>query len=96
MGGRFMIPLSAENRAIAGVSAGDEVDVGIEPDSDPREITVPSDFATALEGDPIAMGKFDRLSYSKKRWHVLSVEGAKTIETRQRRIDKSIAILRET
>jgi len=89
----FMLPLSAENRAAAGVAAGDEVDVGIELDTEPREVSVPSDFAAALKRSPNAKKTFDALSYSRKRAHVLSIEGAKTPETRKRRIDKSIAEL---
>src|SRR5690348_10377322 len=49
MGGRFMIPLSAENRTGCGVAAGDEVDVRIELDTEPRVVAVPPDFAAALE-----------------------------------------------
>jgi len=56
-------------------------------------VSVPSDLAAALDGEPTARQKFDGLSYSQQRWHILSVEGAKTAETRQRRIDKSIATL---
>jgi hypothetical protein len=89
----FMLPLSAENRVAAGVAAGDEVDVGIELDTEPREVSVPSDFAAALKRSPNAKKTFDALSYSRKRAHVLSIEGAKTPETRKRRIDKSIAEL---
>ena len=33
---------------------------------------------------------FDALSYSNRSWHVLQVTGAKTDETRQRRITKSV------
>jgi hypothetical protein len=95
MGGVFMVGVSAENRAGAGVAAGDEVDVGIELDTAPREVTVPSDFANALQRDKAAKRTFDGLSYSNKQWHVLSIEGAKTAETRQRRIAKSIGMLRE-
>ncbi len=95
MGGRYMIPLSAENRAAAGVTAGDEVTVGVELDTQPREVTVPADLAAALDADPVATRTFDQLSYSRKRWHILSVEGAKTAETRRRRIEKSLALLRE-
>jgi uncharacterized protein YdeI (YjbR/CyaY-like superfamily) len=35
------------------------------------------------------------LSYSNKQWHVSSIEGAKTAETRERRIAKSVSALRE-
>lgn len=94
-GGEFMIALSAENRESAGVAAGDEVEVNIELDTEPREVTVPRDFADALDGDAAARQSFDGLSYSNKRRHVLSIEDAKTPETRQRRIDKAVGMLRE-
>jgi len=95
MGGAYMVGVSAENRAGAGVAGGDEVDVDIELDTAPREVTVPADFATALDAEPEARRTFDDLSNSNKGWHVFQVEGAKTDETRQRRIGKSIEALRE-
>jgi hypothetical protein len=91
----FWIPLSAENREGAGLAAGDDVDVDIELDTAPREVTVPPDLSEALDRDPAAKQFCDGLSYSNKRWHVLSIEGAKTEETRQRRIEKSVRMLRE-
>ena len=95
IGGAAMVGVSAENRAGAGVVGGDEVDVAIELDTEPREVTVPPELATALDADPAARATFDRLSYSNKSWHVLQVTGAKTDETRQRRIARSIEALRE-
>jgi len=94
MGGRFMVGISAENRALAGVSGGDQVEVEIELDTKPREVTVPDDLAHALQEEPAAKRFFDGLSYSKKQWFVLSVEDAKTPETRQRRVAKAIEMLR--
>lgn len=94
MGGTFLVGLSAENRAGAGVAGGDDVEVDIELDSAPRELTVPADLAEALDREPAARRFFDGLSYSKRQWHMLSVEGAKTDETRQRRIAKSVEMLR--
>ena len=93
--GSPMISLSAANRAAAGVAAGDEVDVEIELDTAPREVEVPDDLAGALDAEPDARRTFDALSYSNKRWHVESVTGAKTDETRQRRIGKSVEMLRQ-
>ena len=58
-------------------------------------MTVPPDFSVALDAVPEARRTFDALSYSNKSWHVLQVDGAKTDETRQRRIAKSVATLRE-
>ncbi|MFL5755194.1 MAG: YdeI/OmpD-associated family protein [Chloroflexota bacterium] len=93
MGGTYMVGVNADNRAGAGVAGGDEVDVDIELDSAPREVTVPADLAAALDAEPAARRTFDALSYSNKSWHVLSVEGAKSDDTRQRRIAKSVEAL---
>ena len=94
-GGVFMLGVSAENRAAAGVQAGDELDVDIELDTAPREVSIPPDFADALDADADARRAFDRLSYSHKQQHILAIEQAKTAETRQRRIAKAITGLRE-
>jgi bifunctional DNA-binding transcriptional regulator/antitoxin component of YhaV-PrlF toxin-antitoxin module len=95
MGGEFKIPVSAEVREAAGVTAGDELDVEIALDTAPREVVVPPDFAAALDAVPAAQTTFERISYSEKRWFVLGIEDAKTPETRQRRIGKAIERLRE-
>ncbi len=95
MGGEFMLPISAEHRMSAGVAAGDEVDVDIDLDTEPREVTVPPDFADALDRNAGAKRFFDGLSYSHKLRHVLSIEQAKTTETRQRRIAKAVDMLGE-
>jgi len=91
----FMLPLAAEHREAAGVAAGDEVEVELELDTAPREVTVPADLEAALAGEPAARAFFDTLSYSHRRWFVLSIEGARTPETRQRRLDKAVAMLRD-
>ena len=95
MGGEFMLPISAENRMSAGVAAGDEVDVDLELDTEPRKVSLPPDFKEALDRDADVRRFFDGLSYSKKRRIVLSVDGAKSAETRQRRIALAIGELRE-
>lgn len=95
MGGVFMLPVSTEVREQAGVAAGDAVDVDVELDAEPREVTVPPDFADALGRDADARRFFDGQSYSNKRRLVLSIEDAKTAETRQRRIAKTVSMLHE-
>jgi hypothetical protein len=95
MGGVFMVSLSAEHRAGAGVAGGDEVEVDLELDSAPREVTVPPELVAALDAEPAARATFDGLSYSNKSWHVLQVTGAKTEETRQRRIARSVEALKQ-
>jgi hypothetical protein len=94
MGGEYWLGVSAEHRAAAGLSGGDEIDVELALDTAPREVDVPPDLAAALDAEPVARATFDALSYSNRSWHVLQVAGAKTDETRQRRIAKSVAILK--
>ena len=95
MGGAYMVGVSAAHRVGAGVSGGDEVDVDLELDTAPREVAVPADFAAALDAEPAARRTFDGLSYSNRSWHALQIEGARTDETRQRRIARSVALLKE-
>jgi hypothetical protein len=92
MGGRYLVPLSAENRTGAGVEAGDEVDVRLDVDTEPRVVTVPDDFADAM--DPHVREVFDKMSYTHRKEWVRSVEDAKSPETRQRRIAKAVAAIR--
>lgn len=94
MGGEYMLPVSAERRQGAGISAGEEIEVTLELDTAPREVQVPEDLAAALAADLEANTFFQSLSYSNQLKYALSVEGAKTPETRQRRVEKAIADLR--
>jgi hypothetical protein len=94
MGGRYLIPLSAENREASGVAAGDAIAVAIVLDDKPREVEVPPDFARALSRDARAKEHFESLSYSHKKQHILAIEAAKKPETRTRRIEKALEMLR--
>ena len=94
MGGRFLLPVSAEVRAAAGVAAGDEVDVELMLDDAPREVPLPDDLAAALDAVPGARARFDALSYTARKEHVRAVEEAKAAATRERRIAKAVDSLR--
>jgi hypothetical protein len=93
MGGRFLVPLSAENRTAAGVAAGDQVEVDIELDSGPREVAVPGDLAAALAGDDTARANFDGLSFTHRKEWVRWIEEAKRPETRATRLAKTVESL---
>jgi len=95
MSGAFMFPVSADVRANAGVAGGDEVDVEIVLDTEPREVSLPADLQAALDADPEACQFFQSLSYSHKSAYVLWIESAKKDETRQRRIHEAITMLKE-
>jgi hypothetical protein len=93
MGGRSMIPVSAQHRGKAGLTAGDTVSVRVELDTEPRTVTVPDDLQAALNVNPAARAAFEKLSYSGKRQHTLSIEGTTNPETRARRVAKALEIL---
>jgi len=93
--GRFLVGVSAENRAAADVAAGDKIEVELELDDKPREVRVPDDLAAALDRDAKAKSFFEELTYSQKKWYVLPIEEAKKQETREQRLDKALQMLRE-
>lgn len=95
MGGTYVFGVSAEVRSSAGVAAGDEVDVDIELDTEPREVAVPADLSAAIDGDTEARRFFDGLSYTHQRWYVDWIESAKKAETRERRVAQAVVKLRE-
>jgi len=94
MRGRYLIGLSSANRRAAGIATGDEAEVEVELDVEPRVVVEPTDFVAALDADPGARAAYERLSYSRKREHVRAIETAKRPETRSRRIDAALASLR--
>ena len=94
MGGRFMIPLSAEHRADAGVAAGDEVEVHIESDTAVRDVTLPSDVAEALCEDGSAQSFFESLAYTHRKEWIRWIEEAKKPDTRANRIETTVEALR--
>ncbi|MEP6696051.1 MAG: YdeI/OmpD-associated family protein [Pseudonocardiales bacterium] len=96
MGGVHLVGVSAEHRAAAGVAAGDEVDVELVLDTEPREVSVPADLAAALDADPAARQAFDALSYSNRLRYALAVGAAKKPETRERRLTETLDALRNS
>lgn len=95
MGGKYMLPVSAENRKEAGVEAGETIQVTLALDTEPRKVSVPDDLQAALDANRLVAERFGKLSYSRQSQYVLSVAGAKTSETRQKRIQKAIESLSE-
>jgi Domain of unknown function (DUF1905)/Bacteriocin-protection, YdeI or OmpD-Associated len=94
MGGRFLLPVSAEVREGAQVAAGDEVDVEVVLDDAPREVAVPDDLAAALAAVDGVRVRFDALNYTTRKEAVRGVEAAKAAVTRERRIAKVVDGLR--
>jgi bifunctional DNA-binding transcriptional regulator/antitoxin component of YhaV-PrlF toxin-antitoxin module len=95
MRGEFMLPVSAEVRERSGVAAGDQVDVHVELDTEPRAVSVPAGLAEALDRDAAARRAFEALSYSAQQRVVIPIETARTADARQRRVAKAVSEVRE-
>jgi hypothetical protein len=93
-GGRSYVGFRKEVQEAAGIRIGDRIRVRIEPDVEPREIEVPEDLARALGKDGAAGQAFERLSYTHRKEYVQWVVEAKKPETRQRRVERTIEMLR--
>jgi hypothetical protein len=96
MGGHFMVGVSASVRSAAGVAGGDELDIDIDLDLEPRRADVPRELHAALTAEPDLLRRFEGLSYSNQVRLAGPVAAAKTAETRQRRIDKACDELRRS
>ena len=92
MGGRHMISISAAVRSATGLKGGDPIRVTLTVADTAREMDVSADFAAALAADERARAFFEKLSNSMQRYHVDNINAAKSADTRQRRIDKAIAL----
>jgi hypothetical protein len=93
-GHEFRTTIGAAIRKATGLTAGAAIDVTLTSDATPRSVELPADFAAALQLGGVR-AFFDQLSNSLQRYHVDNVNGAKTDDTRRRRIDKSVALFLE-
>ena len=94
MGGKHMVPVSAAVRKATGLRGGDPVRVTLTVADTQREVTVPEDLAAALAADEQAGAFFAGLPNSLRRYHVDNVNAAKSADTRQRRVEKAVALFR--
>ena len=93
MGGQNLIGISKANRDALGVEIGDTVDATIELDGAARTVDVPDDAAKALNRAKLRKA-FDALSYTHQKEHVQAITEAKKPETRTKRIEAMLEMLR--
>jgi len=92
MSGKHLVGVTAATRKATGLAGGDAIHVVLTLATAPREVSVPDDFAAAMAANPPTADFFAGLSNSVRRFHIDNVNGAKTDDTRQRRIEKAIAL----
>ncbi len=94
MGGLNLVGLSAAHRIASGFAGGDTVEVTIYRDDAPREVKVPEALGLLLAADPGATAAWEALPYSQRKEHARSINEAKGEDTRARRIEKTMLLLR--
>lgn len=85
------IPLRKSNREAAKVNPAKKYKITLTLDDTPRTIAVPKDLASALRAAGLTK-VFAAMSFTHRREHIEAITQAKKPETRQRRIDKCIAM----
>ena len=95
MDGKYMISFSPEHRKATSVQGGDETDITLELDLEPRTVEIPNDLKEALIKAG-ALDAFENSAPSMKKEYVRQVEEAKAQETRERRIAKIVEKLSES
>jgi hypothetical protein len=91
MAGQHLVSVSAAIRSATGLAAGDSIDVTLTVDATPRTVDVPADLAAALKAGGVRPF-FDKLSNSLQRYHVDNVNGAKSDDTRAKRVAKAVEL----
>ena len=94
MGGRYMLGIPKVFREAAGIKAGDDIVVTLVRDTEERTVTVPADLARELNKDKKLQASWDALSFTLRKENVRGLEEAKQPETRTRRLEKTIALLK--
>lgn len=90
--GRCEVVFPMRDRKAAGVEAGEAVEVSLELDSGYREVELPKELGHALQQKNLTK-VFRELIYSKRKEFARSVQEARALETKQRRIAKIISFI---
>jgi len=76
-------------------SFSDEIKVSVELDVEERAAIVPAELKRAFQSDQEAKAAFEKLSYTHQKEYVTWIDEAKKDETRQKRIVKTLEMLKQ-
>jgi hypothetical protein len=93
MGGACFIPLRRSNQEAAKLDGIETLDVRLDLDTEPRVVKAPADLEKALKAASM-WERWQDLSFSHQREHVEAIQGAKKPETRTRRIERAVQMVR--
>lgn len=78
----------------SGKDVGATIRITVEADSTPREVLVPLDLEKAFKKDKIAKDAYEKLSLTHRKEYVRWITEAKKEETRTRRVEKTLEMLK--
>jgi len=90
-----ILGIRKEIREQIGKTFGDEIEITVEQDTEPRVIEIPRELAEAFEREKAAAEYFNSLSYSHQKEYVGYITEAKKEETRARRVAQTIEMLKQ-
>jgi hypothetical protein len=93
MGGPPCIPLRKSHREAAELEGGETIDVRLDLDTEARVVKPPADLVKALKASSV-WDRWQDLSFTHQREHVEAIEDAKKPETRARRIERAVQMVR--
>jgi len=94
-GGKSYVGVRKSHREAGKLEPGQTIEVVIELDDAPRTVTPPKELAAAMKKDAKARAAWEALSFTHQREHAEAIEDAKKPETRARRVEKTIAMLKK-
>ncbi|MCW3110239.1 MAG: hypothetical protein JWQ09_4745 [Segetibacter sp.] len=87
-GGNFILPVNAGVRKSLGKGKGATVDVKMEVDTKPVQLS--PELMQCLSDEPAALAFFNKLPGSHQKYFSRWIESAKTVETKAKRIAKTV------
>ena len=96
MAGKYMLGIPKAFREEAGIKAGENIVVTLEHDVEERTVDLPKDLARELTKDKALQAAWDKLSFTIRKENARQLEDAKKPETRGRRLEKTLAMLRNS
>ena len=94
MGGCHMMPVNRALCQSAGVKPGDTVDMVMERDADARTVEAPPALKKELAKNKKAQERWEKLAFTHKKEMAISIRDAKQEETKKRRLDKVMNVLK--
>ena len=88
----YMVGVPKAFREAAGIKGGEQIEVTLERDDEPRVVTLPEDLAAAILEAGV-QDAWDKLSYTHQKENARDVEGTKGAELRAKKVQKIVTML---